>query len=396
MTRLERPGVLGRGRQTVGGQQCLQGFQESRVKLGGYAGIIASPPLLRARFVGIVAAMTATTLAPATRYQIAAWLMTASGLLLILYLRLLPALLAGLLVVQLVHLLAPRFVIGKLGHTWSKVLVVSLITLIVLGALGGVTAGAILYLRTEGGLAGLLTKMAEVIENSRELLPPWAGEWLPQGDESVIRAGLVEWLRVHAQDLRKLGGDAGRVLLLILVGFIIGSFVALREASPHQMMAPLAQALCERVHRLAEAFRRVVFAQVRISALNALLTWAYLVLVLPAFGVELPFVKTMVLVTFVVGLLPVLGNLISNTIIVIISLSHSLYVAAGSLVFLVVIHKLEYFVNARIIGGQIKARAWELLIAMLAMEAAFGVPGVIAAPFFYAYIKKELSDRELI
>ncbi|HUX30366.1 MAG TPA: hypothetical protein VMV78_07020 [Thiobacillus sp.] len=340
--------------------------------------------------------MTIATLVPATRYQIAAWLMTASGLLLVLYLRLLPALLAGLLVVQLVHLLAPRFVIGKLDHTWSKVLVVSLITLIVLGALGGVTAGAILYLRTEGGLAGLLTKMAEVIENSRELLPPWAREWLPQGDESVIRAGLVEWLRIHAQDLRKLGGDAGRVLLLILVGFIIGSFVALREASPYQMMAPLAQALCERVHRLAEAFRRVVFAQMWISALNALLTWTYLVLILPAFGVELPFVKTMVLVTFVVGLLPVLGNLISNTIVVIISLSHSLYVAAGSLAFLVIIHKLEYFVNARIIGGQIKARAWELLIAMLVMEAAFGVPGVIAAPVFYAYIKKELSDRELI
>ena len=335
-------------------------------------------------------------LAPATRYQIAAWLMMAAGLLTVLHLRLLPALLAGLLVVQLVHLLAPRFVIGKLSHTWSKVLVVSLITLVVLGALGGVTAGAILYLRTEGGLTGLLTKMAEVIENSRELLPPWAGEWLPQGDESVIRAGLVEWLRDHAQDLRRLGGDAGRALLLILIGFIIGSFIALREATPHLTLAPLALALCERAHRLAEAFRRVVFAQVRISALNALLTWIYLGVILPLFGVELPFVKTMVLVTFVVGLLPVLGNLISNSIIVIISLSHSLYAAAGSLGFLIIIHKLEYFVNARIIGGQIKARAWELLIVMLAMEAAFGVPGVIAAPVFYAYIKKELSDRKLI
>jgi predicted PurR-regulated permease PerM len=351
--------------------------------------------LPRARFVGMVAPMT-ESLAPATRYQIAAWLMMAAGLLLVLHLRVLPALLAGLLVVQLVHLLAPRFVIGKLSHTWSKVLVVSLITLVVLGALGGMTAGAILYLRTEGGLTGLLTKMAEIIENSRELLPPWAGEWLPQGDESVIRAGLVEWLRTHAQDLRKLGGDAGRVLLLILIGFIVGSFIALREATPHRSLAPLAQALYERVHRLGEAFRRVVFAQVRISALNALLTAIYLALILPAFGVHLPFVKTMVLVTFVVGLLPVLGNLLSNTVIVVISLSHSLYVAAGSLAFLVVIHKLEYFVNARIIGGQIKARAWELLVVMLGMEAAFGVPGVIAAPVFYAYIKKELSDRELI
>ncbi len=351
--------------------------------------------LLRGGFLGNVATM-ATILTPVTRYQIAAWLMMAAGLLLILILHLLPIFLAGLLMVQLVHMFAPRFVIGQLSHTWSKVMVVTLVTLVVLGVLGGATAGVILYLRTEGGLAGLLTKMAEIVENSRELLPIWAGQWLPQGDENMVRESLVEWLRTHALEIRKFSGIAGRALLYVIIGLIIGSFIALREAAPQHSLAPLAQAMCERVSRLAEAFRRVVFAQIRISALNALLTAIYLMAVLPLFGVHLPFTKTMVIVTFFVGLLPVLGNLISNTIIVIISLSHSLHVALGSLGFLIIIHKLEYFVNARIIGGQIKARAWELLIAMVTMEAAFGAQGVIAAPIFYAYIKKELSDRELI
>ena len=337
-----------------------------------------------------------TSLPPVSRYQITAWLMMAVGLTLVLLLHLLPILLAGMLMVQLVHMFAPRFVIGKLSHTWSKVMVVSLVTLVVLGALGGATAGVILYLRTEGGLAGLLSKMAEIIENSRELLPVWAGQWLPQGDENMVRESLVEWLRIHALEIRKFSGIAGRALLYVIIGLIIGSFIALREASPRHSLAPLAKAMCERVSRLTEAFRRVVFAQIRISALNAGLTAVYLMIVLPSFGVQLPFTKTMIIVTFFVGLLPVLGNLISNTIIVIISLSHSLQVAVGSLGFLVIIHKLEYFVNARIIGGQIKARAWELLIAMVTMEAAFGAQGVIAAPIFYAYIKKELSDRELI
>jgi predicted PurR-regulated permease PerM len=104
----------------------------------------------------------------------------------------------------------------------------------------------------------------------------------------------------------------------------------------------------------------------------------------------------MIAVTFIAGLLPVIGNLISNTVICIISLSHSLYVTLASLAFLVVIHKLEYFVNARIIGTQIRSRAWELLIAMLVMEAAFGVAGVIAAPIFYAYLKDELKSRGMI
>jgi predicted PurR-regulated permease PerM len=81
---------------------------------------------------------------------------------------------------------------------------------------------------------------------------------------------------------------------------------------------------------------------------------------------------------------------------VVVSFSHSPYVALSSLVFLVVIHKLEYFVNARIVGAHIHARAWEVLLAMLAMEAAFGLPGVVAAPIYYAYLKQALMDRGLV
>jgi predicted PurR-regulated permease PerM len=61
-----------------------------------------------------------------------------------------------------------------------------------------------------------------------------------------------------------------------------------------------------------------------------------------------------------------------------------------------VIHKLEYLLNARIIGGQIRASPWEILAAMLVMEAGFGVPGLVAAPIFYAYLKDELTSRRLI
>ena len=67
--------------------------------------------------------------------------------------------------------------------------------------------------------------------------------------------------------------------------------------------------------------------------------------------------------------------------------------AMASLAFLVIIHKLEYFINARIVGSQIEASAWELLLAIVVMEAAFGLPGVVAAPVFYAYLKAELTAR---
>jgi predicted PurR-regulated permease PerM len=63
---------------------------------------------------------------------------------------------------------------------------------------------------------------------------------------------------------------------------------------------------------------------------------------------------------------------------------------------MIVLHKLEYFLNARIIGSKIDARSWELLIAMLVGESLFGMTGVIAAPVFYAYAKKELRARGVI
>jgi predicted PurR-regulated permease PerM len=48
------------------------------------------------------------------------------------------------------------------------------------------------------------------------------------------------------------------------------------------------------------------------------------------------------------------------------------------------------------VGSRINARAWELLLAMIVLEAAFGIAGLIAAPIYYAYIKNELSASRLI
>jgi len=159
---------------------------------------------------------------------------------------------------------------------------------------------------------------------------------------------------------------------------------------------PLTQLIAAHATRVADVFRRVVFAQVWISAINTFLTWMYLGVALPQFGIELPFVKTLVAITFIAGLMPIIGNLISNTAIFIVSMSQSLTLAVISIVYLFVIHKLEYFLNARIIGSHIRARAWELLLVMLLMEAALGIAGLIIAPMAYAYFKDEMREKGLI
>jgi predicted PurR-regulated permease PerM len=332
----------------------------------------------------------------ARSYDIAAWLLTGAALLLVLQLHLLPALLAGLLVYELVHLLAPRLKIVRVRQEQGKLAAVAILALGVVVLLTLAVVGIIAFFRSEAGsIPTLLQKMADIIESWRTVLPAGVVEQLPE-DVDELRETAVPWLRAHAGALQHAGAQAGRTLAHLLIGLGIGALVALYEVQPSEALGPLARALQERASRLGEAFRRVVFAQVRISAVNTILTALYLVVALPLAGVHLPLAKTMIAVTFVVGFLPVVGNLISNTIIVILSLSVSLSVAVASLVFLVVIHKLEYFLNAHLVGTQVHAHAWELLLAMLVMEAAFGIPGLIAAPIYYAYLKDELVSRKLV
>ncbi|MEI7613299.1 MAG: hypothetical protein WCK63_10340 [Betaproteobacteria bacterium] len=329
-------------------------------------------------------------------HEYAAWILAALSIYFVITFRLLPALIAGLLVYELVHVLFPLFSRQFSTHR-AKLLALSFVSLLVIGTVTAACFGIMAFMKSEGGsLSALLAKMAEIVESSRASLPEWLADFLPNSTATVAGT-LSEWLREHATDLQRIGKETGHSLAHVLIGMIIGAMVSLREACSRDAYGgPLAKALAERVYRLGEAFRRIVFAQVRISALNTIFTAIYLAIILPLCGVSLPLTKTMIVVTFIAGLLPVIGNLISNSVIVVVSMAHSPSVAVSSLCFLVIIHKLEYFLNARIVGTQINAKAWELLTAMLVMESAFGLPGLVAAPICYAWLKDELRSRELL
>jgi predicted PurR-regulated permease PerM len=330
------------------------------------------------------------------RYDIAAWVLMGIGLCTIIYVGLLTSLLPGLLIYEIVQLAGIRHRSFGVTYKAGKVIAVSLlataVTVLLLVAIGSLAA---LATSKSDSFVILLQKMADIIDAARIHFPDWAQQYLPSNVEDLKKTA-ADWLRIHAGDLRQIGENFGRIFVHILVGMIIGGMIAINTSLDQAKLGPLTRAMQDRVRFLASAFRRVVFAQVRISAFNTILTALYLWVLLPLMGIELPLIKTMIALTFVVGLIPVLGNLISNSVIIIVSLSSSLYAAIGSLLFLVFIHKLEYFINARIIGSQIRARAWEMLLAMLVMEAAFGIAGVIAAPIVYAYLKHELTARGMI
>ena len=271
---------------------------------------------------------------------------------------------------------------------WSVTIVIALIA----GAGGFVVERAAEAAAAGTGHQGLVVQMAAALDKLRTMLPDWIADNVPVSLDE-LRAAAVAWLREHAVQVQIWGQNTLRGATYAIFGVIIGA-LAVVQTRPEKAGNPVAtawvRALAERFALFEQSFGAVVFAQLRIATVNTVLTGVYLLVVLPALGAPLPLAVTLVALTFVASLIPVLGNLLSNTVIVVVSLTQGLGIATLSLAFLVAIHKLEYLLNAHIVGGSIGTKAFELLAMMLLFEAIFGLAGLVMAPIIYAYAKAEL------
>jgi predicted PurR-regulated permease PerM len=106
----------------------------------------------------------------------------------------------------------------------------------------------------------------------------------------------------------------------------------------------------------------------------------------------MPYPFVLITVTFLCGLLPIIGNLISNTVIFCVGLTQSIQLGIIALSYLIILHKFEYFLNSRIIGGRIKNPMWLTLLSLLIGERLAGIPGMILAPVILNYCKLEGSN----
>ena len=321
------------------------------------------------------------------------YLLAATATFLVLLFHLLPAVFAGLAVYVLTLKLA-RHLPKNMNRVAHKV-ALGVVVVCVISCLTSACAAIWSFVGSSHGIAALLATVVDTLGSLRRTLPEAVAAVLPTTIEG-LRQPLVELLGDHVQKISLVGMEGIKVFAHILLGMVVGGMAAVHHFTEHTASPPLLNALRSRLQNLTTAFDKVVFAQVKISGLNTALTALYLLVALPLFGVHLPMATILVLLTFVVGMLPVVGNLVSNTLIVVISLGVSPLVGGASLVFLVLIHKAEYFMNARIVGHEVQATAWELLSAMLLMEAAFGVVGLVAAPVVYAWLKAEVKEQGMI
>jgi len=243
--------------------------------------------------------------------------------------------------------------------------------------------------------------LPEIVETAIPIVVRFAerhGFELPFTDIDSLRRVALETVTDTLGHLGKYVKVATKEFVFLLVGiavavgiFLNPNFEAKRvkgHARPN-LYTFYTGRIRERFTSFYRSFQAVMGAQIIIAAINASLTSVFVI------AVGLRYGGLVVILTFVCGLLPIIGNLVSNTIIIGIAFTMSPQLAGWALAFLVIIHKLEYFLNSRIIGGRIDHPMWLTLLALIIGERLMGISGIILAPVVLSFVKIEMKKIEL-
>ncbi len=241
----------------------------------------------------------------------------------------------------------------------------------------------------------------EIAEKTIPVVLQWTEEKgieLSFTDYASLKALAIDTVKKEIDGIGKYAGVALIQFAAILIGIVvaislfINSRIDLETDKPAQsnnLYTLTAAEIAERFGVFYQSFATVMGAQIVISAINTALTAGFL------FWNHLPYAKVLVGVTFLCGLLPIIGNIISNTLIVGVAFTISPKMALAALIFLVVLHKTEYFLNSKIIGDRIQNPMWLTLIGLVLGEKLMGIPGMILAPVILHYIKVEAKRNRV-
>ena len=249
-----------------------------------------------------------------------------------------------------------------------------------------------------------LAALPEVAEHSIPSASAWAQARqieLPFTDFESLKSLIIDSAKEEAHYLRnviRLAGSTTTTLLFLLIGIVVAISLFFnsqldlyREThkTKNNLYSMLADEIATRFRDFYRSFATVMGAQITISLINTLLTAIFVLIV------RLPNGALIIALTFLCGLLPIVGNLVSNTIIVCLAFTISLKIALVALIFLIAIHKLEYFLNSKIIGDRIRNPVWLTLVALIIGERLMGIPGMVLAPVVLNYLRMELLKIEV-
>jgi len=278
-----------------------------------------------------------------------------------------------------------------IGSRWSRHLALGMYLIVVIAAAWGmVHFTKKTYVELPTIVEAVIPRVVEYAEKQ--------DIQLPFTDYNSAKNMAIQETRERIANVGSYARNAAFGFAQLLIGLVIAASLFLNRrwdvdnepgAVKDSLYSTVARELSVRFETFYASFSRVIGAQITISAINTVLTGVFL------FWNDYNYKVVLIGATFLCGLLPIIGNIISNTLIVGVSFTMSPQMALVALIFLIVIHKFEYFLNSKIVGDRIKNPMWLTLIGLVLGEKLMGVPGMILAPVVLYYIKVEASKNKI-
>lgn len=291
----------------------------------------------------------------------------------------------------LITALFSYFALEKLYFTRNKWLTTGLFTVLVIGVF--YVFGFFLKEAFEALPKIVAESIPSIIEFAKK-----QDVTLPFEDVDSLKAVALETVKEKLGYLGNFAKIATKEFVFLVIGLVVAVSMFINpkidlDRDRHRIRNNLYSLACDEIAARFGGFYRsfatVMGAQIIISTINTILTGIFLL------SVSMPYAWFVIGATFLCGLLPIIGNLISNSVIVGIAFTISPNLAIAALVFLIVLHKLEYFLNSKIIGDRIRNPVWLTLLGLILGERLMGIPGMILAPVVLNFVKDEAAGIEV-
>lgn len=247
-------------------------------------------------------------------------------------------------------------------------------------------------------------RFARLIVETRDTLPeriaairehPWyleLKERLPDSDK------LAESAEHYGQAVAKSAATLGHLVLLGVIGFILALIYFLDEQKIREFRSRMPErtvvgTLTRWLEHLAEAISLTVQLQLIVAVSNTVLTLPILLLL----GV--PHVPALMVLIFITGLIPVVGNLIAGAVLVVLAYQAKGWLGVGLFVGLTfLLHKIEaYYLNPRLTARHVQLPGFVLVVSLICFEHLFGFVGLfLSFPFLYVAgrIRSEFREED--
>jgi predicted PurR-regulated permease PerM len=213
----------------------------------------------------------------------------------------------------------------------------------------------------------------------------------PQEVRGAIVKGTTEIIRFLMTKFQRLYQTFIYFILALVINLLLyhdkKKIDAVFYRRPDALLGFLYEFTTTRLQIFYYYFKMVMGGQIIIAAINASIT------AVAIFALELPRPVGLLFLVFFLGLLPIVGNLISNSILTVVALVSAGPLGAGiCLGLLVGIHKLEYFLNSRIIGEIVQLPMVVTLTAFILCEVVLGAVGMMLAIPLVLYLRHDLEN----